>query len=396
LARSTSIGGALTPATVREHPAQHAAQFRFFDRDLVLRSDDASVVEAMRAVYARHAVPGETVDDRQAASLQIEVRAAGRVSPVIQVEGRRVHVPSPAQLEHYAHLVLINAAAAAASGVVVLHAGAVVRAGRATLLVGPSGWGKSTLTLELVRRGWGFLSDDFAPVSTSGVVAPFPRAVNVTEQTLGLLRLDEPESGLRLASAGGRQKWMLDIDTVYPGHLAEPAPMGHVFVLSPSNAGDDGPDRRWTLQLDRVTDGLASALAALPGVQEVRRRWYEGTELLDVYVVPGAQIVTALDEVCRAHDVAVLAADRAPWASPNFAGQPRAAALPVVEGARAILAHATSLSGQRFLYAMEPSAALRSLAHIHQALATSGASVYRLEPGDLLATASLVESLTRT
>jgi hypothetical protein len=41
-----------------------------------------------------------------------------------------------------------------------LHAAGVCRNGNALLLAGSSGTGKSTLTLELTRRGWDYLADD--------------------------------------------------------------------------------------------------------------------------------------------------------------------------------------------------------------------------------------------
>jgi len=48
-----------------------------------------------------------------------------------------------------------------------LHAGVVRRGGGATLIAGPSGTGKSTLTTILCEKGWRFLSDDAAPLSVS-------------------------------------------------------------------------------------------------------------------------------------------------------------------------------------------------------------------------------------
>lgn len=48
-----------------------------------------------------------------------------------------------------------------ALGLYGLHAaGLVARIGCGLLLVGDSGYGKSTLTIGLVRQGWGYLSDD--------------------------------------------------------------------------------------------------------------------------------------------------------------------------------------------------------------------------------------------
>jgi len=51
-------------------------------------------------------------------------------------------------------------------GIPVLHAAvAVDAAGRAVVLAGDSGSGKSVLLTTLLRRGWGLLTDDLAPVA---------------------------------------------------------------------------------------------------------------------------------------------------------------------------------------------------------------------------------------
>jgi len=45
-----------------------------------------------------------------------------------------------------------------------IHAGVVAYASRALLFSAASGQGKSTLVAELLARGWGYLSDEIAPV----------------------------------------------------------------------------------------------------------------------------------------------------------------------------------------------------------------------------------------
>lgn len=365
------------------------AGFNFFGRHVALEAEDAGVVAAMRTVYARQLADG------QADATVVSIGSTEIGLPVIRVAGRQVHVPVRDQLEHYAHLVLVNAAAAARTDTVVLHSGAVTLGGRAVLLVGPSGWGKSTLTLELVRRGWGFLSDDFAPVDAEGWVAPFPRAVNVTDRTLDLLGLPQPASELRLKSAGGREKWMLDIDHVFPGRLCGPSELGHIFVLAGAGLAPGAFERRWVLRVDSAPPALLAALAQLPGIQEVRAASKPTGHEIQLFLDPGARVVEALDDTCRRYGVAILAADREPWSWPDFDASPTATALDLAVGARAALTHATSLSGQRFLMGAGKTEALQALAHLHRAMAVARASVYRLEPGDLARTADLVEAICR-
>jgi hypothetical protein len=62
-------------------------------------------------------------------------------------------------------LAVIAGVLAPSLGVIALHAGCVVRDGRAILLAAPSGAGKSTISLALALRGWSLLSDDWTFVA---------------------------------------------------------------------------------------------------------------------------------------------------------------------------------------------------------------------------------------
>jgi hypothetical protein len=65
------------------------------------------------------------------------------------------------------------------ANVVALHAAALGHGDSAVLLVGPSGVGKTTLTLRLLEAGWSYLTDDLAIVTPAGLVRPFPKPLNV-------------------------------------------------------------------------------------------------------------------------------------------------------------------------------------------------------------------------
>ncbi len=65
-------------------------------------------------------------------------------------------------------LAVIAGMLAPALEIVAIHAGCVVRGGKAVLLAAPSGMGKSTMALTLARRGWELLSDDWTFVGEKG------------------------------------------------------------------------------------------------------------------------------------------------------------------------------------------------------------------------------------
>jgi hypothetical protein len=364
--------------------------YRFFGRVVLVESDTRAVAEVLDAVYERQRWT-DPAPDEQPVKLRI---ASGPGGARITAGERTVRVPDDRQLTHYAHLMLVNAAAALTEDRTVLHAGAVAQGPNAVLLVGASGWGKTTLTMELVRRGWRLLTDDFAPLTVDGIVEPFVRRVNVTARTVALLGLEDPEDAPRLVGFDRDPKWMLDIDSLFADRVSDPARLAAVFLLGPQREpGARAVPGRWVLRVDHLPPGFLDALGSIPGALAVQRIEMDGPPTVALDVEPGARVVAALDAICARFDVAVLWAGRGDAYRPQFAGEPAVSPLPVEEGLPELLAHALSLSGRRFLAGTRPADTVQAMAQLQSAIASAGACVYRLSPGRLAATADLVESL---
>lgn len=149
-------------------------------------------------------------------------------------------------------------------GAYAIHAGAAVYRGAALIIAGKSGQGKTTLTLALLGRGLGLLSDEFA-VAEPGTqrIMPYRRSPHVRPGTPDLipeLRFlkDRPQQRL-----GGGIEWALapaDLERAFPGCLAPPAPLRYVLLL-------DGAPRPG----DRPT--IAPVPAALATMELLRGTW---------------------------------------------------------------------------------------------------------------------------
>lgn len=141
----------------------------------------------------RLAAPGQrpitivTLPDGQ---LQIELPGVGRLTPaanrVAVTIARRALDTN--QLEDITLIAL--APLLRRHGLYMVHAFGVAWEGRALLLVGRSGSGKTTTGLNLVRRGWDYLANDVVLLRLeNGRVTALagPGAVSLTPQTLALL-----------------------------------------------------------------------------------------------------------------------------------------------------------------------------------------------------------------
>lgn len=117
------------------------------------------------------------------------------------------------------------------AGLYMVHAGGLALGGRAMLIPGASGAGKTTLTLALLRGGFDFLADDTVFLSRAGEeatlrVRSFPDEVDVTEQTADFF----PELPPFSAAAAPRSKRAICAPRLY--HVApvwEGEPVALVF-----------------------------------------------------------------------------------------------------------------------------------------------------------------------
>jgi hypothetical protein len=144
---------------------------------------------------------------------------------------------------------------------VIVHAAALVKDQRALLIAGPSGTGKTTLTIALMQRGFELLSDDYAPIRVgTGAVAPFSKGLGVRAGAArALLPRHVPSSG-RVALA--------------PDLVGRVADQGEVALsaIVLSDGGDSPPDpfEPFPFFVDVVAgvdrDLLQQALRAVAGV----------------------------------------------------------------------------------------------------------------------------------
>jgi hypothetical protein len=200
-----------TDVPVLAHPVNEL--LRSFRRDSL--EADAALAIRFHQVTDRAKVPlsisasarklasgtGEAVGDRRATGLPYDVIvdqglliAEFHGIGVLAVDGAQSRADgylikpdrlSPNLIEYLFHLALIELLRR--GGLYTIHATALEHNGRAILIPGNSGRGKTTSFISLLRSGYRYLSDDHPLLYDAGAhveVLPFPIKINVTDATV--------------------------------------------------------------------------------------------------------------------------------------------------------------------------------------------------------------------
>lgn len=160
--------------------------------DIRLRSDIHSVARGLELLYGDYPL----TPDERLIDFEIELfppnalRRWLRPQVSFSFEGHSPFKPLPlaqafAMFEWGLNWVIANHVHQYA----IVHAATVEKSGRAIILPGAPGSGKSTLCAAMVCRGWRLLSDEMALISLSdGLLRPFPRPISLKNASIDIIR----------------------------------------------------------------------------------------------------------------------------------------------------------------------------------------------------------------
>lgn len=145
-----------------------------------------------------------------------------------------------------------------------VHAAALVKGDTGFLFPGSQHCGKTTLTLELIKRGYHLLSDDLAIINRETLaVMPFPRALNIREKSLPLLSgFENFIISKREFTIADEKRWFLDLKE-FAGSPFVP----NVIVfpqLDPAETAALEPFSRSMALLELLRQNMAPYLPTLP------------------------------------------------------------------------------------------------------------------------------------
>jgi hypothetical protein len=193
--------------------AHYCAHFQFFGVRLGLAADTAEAVEVFSAMYRNFAALPQ-----QAPHIMCYIQRTAEAcdKPIALINDRAYQLFEDELFMSHAHMIIFQQVLDSIDDHMLIHAGVAAREGRGVIISGPSTYGKSTLMLELVSRGYQFLSDEFCPIKLDTfTVSAFPRSIGLRESSPFINRVDKINCFL-LKNIGRGEKYLVNCDDLFP------------------------------------------------------------------------------------------------------------------------------------------------------------------------------------
>jgi len=295
-------------------------KLRFFDLEANIKSDSGNFISLFTQMYRRFQVDTQLPPAQTSAEFILLTKPDNQWGkPVIILDGEVLPLCDQRLLEGYAYESILSAIVTRVRSHLLIHAGVVSRDGQGVILVADARHGKTTLVLELIRRGFQFLSDEMAALGRADrLVHPFPRSLRIRTGTLQLAGFpDMSESA---------QKWLgkliLDIGEIKPGCLGKAVPISHIIILQ-DQADNNGNkpehrERELSILLDRLDDALLSDIRQNEDVFEVQVNTESGYPLLKIHAARPMFVLSQIEALCSKRQILVLNVVKGVEAFPAF------------------------------------------------------------------------------
>lgn len=356
-------------------------------------SDSAAYIERLNRLYGRFRIEADDLSPRQpvAEFTVLTNPSPPQNQPSFTFNGKTWSLRHPALVEGFTYEQILMELMSRVQSHILIHAGVVERDQQALLIVAESGFGKTTLTLELVRRGFRFLSDEFAAINRqNGQVYPCPRSLRIRPQTLELIGRTDLVGRAEI----WMQKYMLDIEELYPGRLGCAAPIRTVLVLEGPKfyPGQVAQAPFLEIQVDHAPESFLDDLRKIEGVNDVDVQPATIGVILRLAVERKVTVLRAVEALCQAHEVLLLNVVHKPERPPFFSERAEIKPMSRSEAIMALLDQ--FLPGPRSLIVQEDMHGSPTQLFFELGSAIQGADCYRMRVGPLDEMANLVSSVT--
>ncbi len=293
----------------------------FFDVEAIIHSDSDDYLNLFHQMYRRFRLD-EYSPQRPRSTIKIILFTLPQNpwgKPVLIIDDEVRFLNTSRLLEGYVYETVFHTIISRVTSHYLIHAGVVAYKDQGIILSADSGHGKTTLVLELIRRGFKFLSDEMAALSrTDHAIYPFPRSLRIRPGTLERAGFPKP----RVDAPKWLGKWILDIDEIQANSLGDKTPLKYIIILrnstQPPREQENIRHRELGILVDHVDASLLDAIRRIDGVIDIQIGQNYNYPLLTLYATDRSPLLSKVEAICREQQILILEVIKRHEEHPSF------------------------------------------------------------------------------
>lgn len=298
----------------------HTCSFCFLNVTVSVSTDTPLVLETFKGMYQRFLSADIAVPD---ITCWIFAKNGNGSDPYVIINKEKQTLFEGDLFISHAHMMFFKSVVEHITDYLLMHAGVVSKNGRGFILSGPSSFGKTTLILELVSRGYKFLSDEFCAADLSDfMIEPFPRSLGLRKNSPFLSRMDSNRC-MELKNIGRGTKMLVQCDDIFKKSIGGKCRADTLIILKRSLAQEsEGGRRHIDLALFSRNQALLEELLGQQGV-ELFDTFIESDYIVYRFSLdPEQKSVTSFKNVCKRYENEIFYQEQIQTENPDFDAEP--------------------------------------------------------------------------
>ena len=314
--------------------AELQGSYRFFDSFVDVHTNIPSVLSEFDSIYRRFRI--ENAQDNPGKKdlyLIFEDSAKPRIVTLCDDDYQVMSDQSPTP---NLYLYIFSYITPKVTSHYLVHASTISYRDQATIITAHSTAGKTTLAVELLRKGFKFLSDELAPIHRkTHLIDPFPRNIGLRDLRVHHLDYLASDKIAQSRNAKGEIKFMIDPEVLCPGSIGSACAAKNVIFLEPQYEEKTPADdtHEWEeIALTRLPPSLLRAIQNIAGVLEIEVVEDRIFPLLRVMHPKGSHILNDIEEAARVYQSGLVSIFNGKTHKPNFSAIPALKGISKFEG----------------------------------------------------------------
>lgn len=319
----------------------HKLKLRFFDLEVDIRSDSVNFIDRFARMYRRFLKRESDVTARPPVECVLLTHSnSHRGKPVLIINGESWPLNDPELVEGYTYESIMSAVLTGVRSHILIHAGVVSLNGQGVIFAADTMHGKTTLVLELVRRGFQFLSDEIAALGRADrMVHPCPRSLWIRKGALERAGFSEMPFGAETWFG----KLLLDIEQIRPESLGKAVSINHIIILQNPLATremtQDIPVQEVSIFVDRMDNTIHEFLKYNKDISGFKVDTDRRYPLIRIRSPYANTALSEIEEHCRKQQILVLDVVKGVESYPTFKTPARLEPMPKSHALMELLRH---------------------------------------------------------